>query len=174
MRGNHEPPHGPGHQHPSDHQSAPGHQHAHGAPSAENPQSRFRWQVHHPFDGVPARAAIEVAPWSGLLPRWRFVIPAEYEGVVSWGVGKPNGGAVSFADVRRPIRHGPVQLTNGPVVEWFGGHNPLSQSLSAYLVIDGDPPHYLAFGQSPDQETPPGSLEGVYFNAHHHPDAPSP
>ena len=117
----------------------------------------------------PGRAAIEVAPWSGLLPRWRFVIPADYEGVVTWGIGPPGAAEVSFDAVRRPTRHGPVQLTDGPVVEWLGGHNPLSPSLSAYLVIDGDPPHYLAFGQSEEPDAPPASLEGIYFAAHEHP-----
>ena len=68
-----------------------------------------------------------------------------------------------------PLRHGPVQLTDGPEVEWLGGHNPLSSSLSAYIVIDGDPPHYLAFGQADEPEAPPSSLEGIYFNAHQAP-----
>ena len=74
----------------------------------------------------------------------------------------------SEADATRP-----VQLTDGPVVEWLGGHNPLSPSLSAYLVIDGDPPHYLAFGQSEEPDAPPASLEGIYFAAHEHPQTDS-
>ena len=77
----------PGHQHSNDGPNE--HLHSHGPPSSDEPQSRFRWQVHHPFDNVPGRAAIEVAPWTGLLPRWRFVIPADYEGVVTWGIGPP-------------------------------------------------------------------------------------
>ena len=75
----------------------------------------------------------------GLLSRWRFLIPSDYEGVVRWGVGPPGASEISFEAVRRPIRHGPVQLIDGPEVEWIGGHNPLSISLSAYIVIDGDP-----------------------------------
>lgn len=145
------------------------HLHTHGTGSSEDPQSRFRWQVHHPFEDVPGRAAIEVGPWSGLLPRWRFVVPADYEGVVRWGIGPSNGTKVSYEDIRRPMRHGPVQLTDGPIVEWLGGHNPLSPALSAYIIIDGDPPHYLAFGQADDPEGPPTSLEGIYFAAHHPP-----
>ncbi len=145
------------------------HLHTHGTPSSEDPGSRFRWQVHHPFENIPGRAAIEVTPWSGLMPRWRFVIPAEYEGMVRWGIGEANGGEVSFDNVRRPLRHGPVQLVDGPLVEWFGGHNPLSPNLSAYIIIDGDPPHYLAFGQADEPEGPPTTLEGVYFAAHHPP-----
>ncbi len=167
MFGQHNDPHH-GHHHQHDEPSAE-HSHTHGTPSSEEPQSRYQWQVHHPFEDIPGRAAIEVSPWTGLLPRWRFVVPADYEGIVMWGVGPPGATKVDFAAVRRPVRHGPVQLIDGPMVEWFGGHNPLSRSLSAYIVIDGDPPHYLAFGQSEDTETPPASLEGVYFAAHHPP-----
>ena len=149
------------------------HLHTHGTPSYEDPGSRFRWQVHHPFEDIPGRAAIEVGPWSGLLPRWRFVVPADYEGIVRWGIGPSsvpiNGSEISLENVRRPMRHGPVQLVDGPLVEWFGGHNPLSPTRSAYIIIDGDPPHYLAFGQADDPEGPPTTLEGVYFAAHNHP-----
>ncbi len=144
-----------------------GHHHTHGAGSQDEPQSRFRWQVHHPFEGIEGRAAIEVAPWSGVLPRWRFVIPANYEGLVRWGVGEPDGGSVEFEAVRRPVKDGPTQLVDGPEVVWVGGHNPLSTALSAYIVIDGDPPHYLAFGQAEEPDAPPTSLEGIYFAAHY-------
>ena len=123
------------------HDDAPAeHVHTHGTVSYEEPESRYRWQIHHPFENIHHRAAIEVAPWSGLLPRWRFIIPSDYEGMVRWGVGPPGATEISLEDVRRPVRHGPVQLTNGPEVEWLGGHNPLSNSLSAYIIIDGDPP----------------------------------
>ena len=145
------------------------HLHSHGTVSHDHPQSRYCWQIHHPFEGIDDRAAIEVSPWSGLLPRWRFILPSDYEGIVRWGVGPPGAQEVSFEAVRRPVRHGPVQLVDGPEVEWLGGHNPLSNSLSAYIVIDGDPPHYLAFGQSEEPEGPPTSLEGIYFNAHQTP-----
>ena len=151
------------------HEDASGeHVHMHGTVSYDEPQSRYRWQIYHPFEDIHHQAAIEVAPWQGLLPRWRFIIPSDYEGVVRWGVGPPGATDVSFENVRRPVRHGPVQLVDGPEVEWLGGHNPLSSSLSAYIIIDGEPPHYLAFGQAEEPEGPPGSLEGIYFKAHDH------
>ena len=162
-------PNGSSHDH-DHHDDAPAdHVHTHETVSHDEPRSRYRWQVHHPFEDIHQRAAIEVSPWSGLLARWRFVVPSDYEGVVKWGVGPPGGAEVDFEAVRRPVRHGPVQLTDGPEVDWLGGHNPLSSTLSAYIVIDGDPPHYLAFGQSENPEDPPSSLEGIYFNAHQAP-----
>ena len=142
------------------------HQHGHSLTAGADPNSRFRWNVHHPFDGIESRAAVEVAPWSGLLPRWRFVVPADFKRVVRWGTGPSGASDVDPSSVRRPVHHEDVQLQNGPVVDWMGGHNPLSTKLSAYLVFDGDPPHFMAFGQAEEPDGPPTSLEGIYFAGH--------
>ena len=85
--------------------------------------------------------------------------------MVTWGVGAPGGGPVN-PSVKRPIEEGPVDLVNGPRVYWFGGHDTLSSKLSAYLVFEGDPPNYLAFGQSDDPGGPPKRLEGITFGRH--------
>lgn len=150
------------------HNHSAGHVHTHGTVSDAHPGTRYNWQIHHPFDGVHDRVAVEVSPWSGLLPRWRFVIPADYEGLVRWGVGGPGGCGVDFNAVRRPVTLDDVHLKDGPVVKCIGGHNPLSSSLSAFVVFEGAPPHYLAFGQAEEPDGPPGALEGIYFNAHEH------
>ena len=166
-----------GHQHSGlnppgaqDHSEHGHHQHTHGvAASGSNPGSRFNWNVHHPFDGIETRAAVEVAPWSGLLPRWRFVLPADFKGVVRWGAGQAGSAQFDQDAVRRPVGDQDVQLHDGPVVDWMGGHNPLSTKLAAFLVFDGDPPHFVAFGQADEQDGPPTSLEGIYFAAHEPP-----
>ena len=144
------------------------HEHVHsvGGASAAHPGSQFKWDVHHPIDGKEDRAAVEVGPWTGLLPRWRFVVPAEFDRVVRWGVGPAGSGDFSQSDVRRPVGGENVQLQDGPTVDWMGGHNPLSKKLSAFLVFDGDPPHWMAFGQADDPDGPPTNLEGIYFAAH--------
>ena len=52
--------------HDHDHDDAPAdHVHTHGTVSHEEPQSRYRWQVHHPYENIHHRAAIEVAPMEG-------------------------------------------------------------------------------------------------------------
>lgn len=142
-----------------------GHDHVHETPSQDPPPSTYVWRIHHPIDGVEDRVAVEVAPHRGLLPRWRFVVPAEWDGVVTWGVGRPGGGPVN-PSVKRPVEEGPVDLVNGPRVYWFGGHDTLSSKLSAYLVFEGDPPNYLAFGQADDPGGPPNRLEGITFGRH--------
>lgn len=80
-------------------------------------------------------------------------------------MGPVNGGPID-TDVRGKVEGGPVQLVNGPEVNWFGGVEALSSQKSAYLVFKGDPPHYVAFGQAEDPESPPGALEGISFGDH--------
>lgn len=143
------------------------HQHTHTASSVGvNPNSRFNWNVHHPFDGIEDRVAVEVAPWSGLLPRWRFVVPADFKRVVRWGIGTAGGADLGPAATLGRVHQENVQLLNGPMVDWMGGHNPLSKKLSAFLVFEGDPPHFLAFGQADEIDGPPTNLEGIYFAGH--------
>ena len=28
-------------------------------------------------------------PWKGLIPKWRFVLPSEYKGLLKWGITTP-------------------------------------------------------------------------------------
>jgi hypothetical protein len=153
-------PHGPSHTHGHGHDA-----HVHSQDEAAAGSTRYDWKVYHPYGGEPGRAAIEVSPRKGLAPRWRFVLPVDYAGVKSWGVGQPGGGH-TIAEARRPVHSGPTRITNGPAVVWFGGHDVLSSRLSAYLVFEGDPPHYLAFGEANEPGGPPHKLEGVSFAAH--------
>ncbi len=142
-----------------------GHEHAHDHGHESDPNTQYTWRIHHPFGDDEDEVAIEVAPKSGLLPRWRFVTPGSYTGIVRWGVGAPNGGPVDTA-VRGPVEGGPVQLINGPEVLWMGSIEALSSKKSAYLVFKGEPPHYVAFGQAEEPNGPPGALEGVSFGDH--------
>ena len=139
--------------------------HSHESPSLSDPRTMYVWRVHHPVDGVEDRVAVEVSPRRGLLPRWRFVVPAEWESLLTWGVGEPGGGPIN-PSVKRPVEGGPVNLVNGPRVWWFGGHETLSSRLSAYLMFEGEPPHYLAFGQADEPDGPPTRLEGITFGQH--------
>jgi hypothetical protein len=152
--------HAHGHSHDA-HDNAGNHQHGHEA----DPETEYAWRIHHPFGDAGDEVAVEVAPHTGLLPRWRFVIPGSYTGVTRWGVGEPNGGSIE-PEVRNPVEGGPVQLVNGPEVIWMGGLDALSSRKSAYLVFKGEPPHYVAFGQAEEPDGPPGALEGVSFGDH--------
>jgi len=101
-----------------------------------------------------------------LLPRWRFVIPGDFKGVSRWGVGPAGSGQID-ENVKRPVKDGPIQMTNGPLVVWFGGHESLSTTQSAFLVFEGEAPHYIAFGQSESVGGPPTNLEGISFGDDH-------
>ncbi|MBU88681.1 MAG: hypothetical protein QF908_05395 [Dehalococcoidia bacterium] len=139
---------------------------------SEGHLSVYNWQIIHPFQNVKNRVAVEIMPWRGLLSRWRFVLPSDYNGVVEWGITKP-GEHVVQKGVLRPVEYGPTQLVNGPEVVWFGGHKPLSQTLAAIIVFKHPAPHYLAFGIADQPGGPPLSLEGISFvsdNTHLHSD----
>ena len=56
---------GSNHDHHDHDDASADHVHTHGTVSHEEPQSRYRWQVHHPYEDIHHRAAIEVAPWKG-------------------------------------------------------------------------------------------------------------
>ena len=135
-------------------------------PPSQSSDTQYNWRIHHPFEDVEHRVAVEVAPWKGLLPRWRFVIPGDFKGVSRWGVGPAGSGQID-ENVKRPVKDGPIQMTNGPLVVWFGGHESLSTAQSAFLVFEGEAPHYIAFGQSESVGGPPASLEGVSFGNDH-------
>jgi len=135
-------------------------------PPSESGDTQYNWRIHHPFEGVEDRVAVEVAPWKGLLPRWRFVVPGDYVGPAKWGIG-PSGSGEINTDVKRPAKDGPIQMVDGPLISWFGGHESLSTNQSAYLVFEGEPPHYIAFGQAESVGGPPGELEGISFGDDH-------
>ena len=135
-------------------------------PPSQSSDTQYNWRIHHPFEDVEHRVAVEVAPWKGLLPRWRFVIPGDFKGVLRWGVGPAGSGQID-ENVKRPVKDGPIQMTNGPLVVWFGGHESLSTTQSAFLVFEGEAPHYIAFGQSESVGGPPATLEGVSFGNDH-------
>ena len=135
-------------------------------PPSQSSDTQYNWRIHHPFEDVEHRVAVEVAPWKGLLPRWRFVIPGDFKGVSRWGVGPAGSGQID-ENVKRPVKDGPIQMTNGPLVVWFGGHESLSTTQSAFLVFEGEAPHYIAFGQSESVGGPPANLEGISFGNDH-------
>ncbi len=155
--------HGDEHGHAHAEHGHEGHDHQHALDS--DPNTEYNWRIHHPFGEAGDEVAVEVAPRSGLLPRWRFVTPGSYTDITRWGVGAPNGGPVE-TNVRGPVEGGPVRLINGPEVRWMGSVEALSSSKSAYLVFKGEPPHYVAFGQAEDPDGPPGPLEGLSFGDH--------
>lgn len=131
--------------------------------------SRYHWSIRHPFiDGQKDSVALIVTPHTGLLPRWRFVLPHDYKNVVKWGVGDKSGGEVNTAPRGKVASEGAVTIQNGPTVVWFGALEPLSATQAAYLVFQGDAPHYVMFGQAPEVDAPPDKLEGVSFGEHDH------
>ena len=136
-------------------------------PGSVEPPTHYAWSVHHPYCGVKDHVAVEVRPHFGFVRHWRFVLPTDYDGVVTWGVGGPNGEPIG-GQLRGQESGGPTQLLNGPDVVWFGAAERLSAShRAAYLVFNDPPPHYVSFGEADGPGEPPKSLEGISFGDSH-------
>jgi len=135
----------------------------------------YNWTVRHPFKFEDAAdcVAVSVAPWNGLLSRWRFVLPAEYENLSAWGVAADDLSDFDAEPRGKLTSAGAVQMRNGPRVVWMGATQPLSRRRVAVLVFKPPAPHYIMFGRAPTPTAPPGKMEGISFNDHRaHPQAP--
>ena len=52
-----------------------------------NNQPVYNWEIDHgdPND-LNSKIVISVKPHTGLLSKWRFILPANYQGLTEWGV----------------------------------------------------------------------------------------
>jgi hypothetical protein len=117
--------------------------------------SEFSWAIHKDYSGVAAKTAIEVRPRSEVINCWRFAVPKTAR-PVRWGCGAPRGGEISpvlFSTVR-----GAGRLENTEI-SWFGCEDSLSQTVSAYVVFDGQLPDFVCFGRARSPVSAPGKME---------------
>lgn len=141
--------------------------HPHKHTSTISEQSRFTWNIYHPFGPNNDLVCVEVGVKKGLFPRWRFVIPQSYSKYYYWGFGKANEPENIYANPIPKYYDHSVQIEGGPIVQWFGTTKALSSKVSAYIILTPPMPHYIMFGQAESSEAPPGKLQGITFG--HHP-----
>lgn len=108
-----------------------------------NPQSRFIWRVHRDYLGQAGQVAVEVRPRFGEVMFWRFAVPAEAKRS-RWGFGQANGGGLSA--IKNSVLDDYMGTLDGSDVVVFGAADRLSPGTSAYVVFDGVPPRFVAFG----------------------------
>ncbi len=140
---------------------------------ANSPNTRFEWSIHHPFgsdesdesqQGNTVKVCVKVRPKKGLLPRWRFVVPADYTDILEWGTINTDADTDTVkTNLRGKVGGGPLKLLNGPEVRWMGAIEPISSDTYACIVFKGKPPDYIMFGQGDTPSAPPGALEGINF-----------
>lgn len=117
-------------------------------------QTKYVWQLHQGYGGVPTAIAVEVRPRFGEIMYWRFVIPTSTS-IVRWGYGPSEGGFLS-SNKTMSVDGGACDI-NGVTATWFGAGDKLSPGISAYVVFDGALPDFVGFGLASD---PYGQPEG--------------
>ena len=110
--------------------------------------------LHTPFQGNASVAAVEFRPRFRELPDWVFVVSEKVQ-VQAWGTGPAGGGPLSMTQVLRS-----ADVSRGEFRgKEYGGIQPISPAVSAYLVVAVCELPFMAFvGTSCD-----GGAEGKWF-----------
>jgi hypothetical protein len=115
------------------------------APGHEPPaQTRFRWRV---YGGPGDTTAVEVGPRHGEVIHWRLAVPANCP-IECYGRGKsgsPPSGPAALARGLRDVISGSTHL-GGRDAQVVGQGDPVSPSISAYVIVRGSVPDFVAFG----------------------------
>lgn len=123
-------------------------------------QTKYVWQSHQEYGGVPTATAIEVRPRFGEIMYWRFLVPFPAS-VVQWGYGPSGGGSISLnLTTAVEVSGGAAGDINGVPVTYFGSGDKLSPGISAYVVFNGALPAFVGFGLASNPHGPPeGQVE---------------
>ena len=132
-----------------------------------NNQPVYNWEIDHgdPND-KKSQIIISVKPHSGLISKWRMILPADYEGLNHWGIIED--GETELRKPRGIFETGKIQLQDGQVVIVIGALEAVSKTKAARLILNTPPPHFLGFGFSEDDATAPTNIEGISFEDHPH------
>ena len=132
-----------------------------------NNQPVYNWEIDH---GDPndknSNIIISVKPHSGLISKWRIILPADYQGLSDWGIIED--GETELRKPRGIFETGKIQLQDGQVVIVIGALEAVSKTKAARLILNTPPPHFLGFGFSEDDATAPTNIEGISFEDHPH------
>jgi hypothetical protein len=129
--------------------------------------SIYNWEIDHgdPSD-KDSEIIISIKPKLGLLSKWRLILPANYNGLIKWGIISDEDQELKVP--RGIFETGNIKLNDGQVVVVFGGVEPVTKNKSARIIVKSPPPHFIGFGFSEDDASPPMSIEGITFEDHPH------
>ena len=105
--------------------------------------SNFAFRIHRNYQGNSAAVAVEIRPRFAQVMNWRIAIPSAAKPPVTWGFGSAAGGPLSM--VMSAALEGSATI-DGVEVAFFGAGDPLSPSISAYAVFEGQLPSRVFFG----------------------------
>lgn len=119
-----------------------------GQPPRRTPevQSPYVMKIHRNYLGQSDVIAVEFRPRFGQVTYWRIAFPASGPRPVAWGAGPANGGGVG--GIKNHMLEGTGIEFQGIQMDFVGASNPLSASVSAYTVFQGQLPGKMFFGVS--------------------------
>ena len=121
-------------------------------------KSKHVWAIHEKYNGNTNHTCIEVRPRFGEIMYWRFIVP-RLSSLVHWGCGP--AGAKSL-NKRNNVIEGHTDL-NGVSFSLVGSGDRLSPSISAGVVIEGQLPDMIGFGESLSEYGAPEQYEMCSF-----------
>jgi hypothetical protein len=107
-------------------------------------QEPFVVKIHENYSGRQSWTAIEIRPRFEQLTYWRIAFPSNGPQPVHWGAGPCNGGGIG--GVMFNVVEGEYSDIGGVPMKFKGAGNPLSSSISAYVVFEGALPRCFFFG----------------------------
>tara|TARA_Y100000768_G_scaffold157879_1_gene117829 strand:- start:10162 stop:10563 length:402 start_codon:yes stop_codon:yes gene_type:complete len=127
----------------------------------------YNWEIDHGDPSDPDSSIfISISPHSGLISKWRIILPAEYEGTIDWGIYIEKSNEI--IKPRGIVETEKIIMQDGLEVIVKGGVESISKSKPAKIIVKNPPPHFIAFGFSEDENSPPKNIEGITFEDHPH------
>ena len=105
---------------------------------------------------------ISVSPFTGLISKWRIILPAGYEGLIDWGIYSKEDQTIN--EPRGSFETDKITLQDGMEVIIKGGVESVSKSKPARVIVKNPPPSFMGFGFSEDEYSPPKNIEGITFD----------
>lgn len=127
----------------------------------------YNWEIDHGDPKDPeSNIIISVAPHSGLISKWRIILPANYEHIIDWGIYSKE--TKNLSPPRGIVETEKIILQDGLEVMVKGGIESISKNKMARIIVKNPPPHFIGFGYSEDELSPPQNIEGITFEDHPH------
>lgn len=127
----------------------------------------YNWEIDHGDPADPeSNIIVSISPHSGLISKWRIMIPANYEGIIEWGIYSKESKELVIP--RGSVETDKITMQDGLEVKLKGGVESITKNKPAQIICKNPPPHFIAFGYSEDEISPPQNLEGIAFEDHPH------
>ena len=127
----------------------------------------YNWEIDHGDPSDPDSSIfISISPHSGLISKWRIILPAEYDGIIEWGIYIEK--SKKIIKPRGIVETEKIIMQDGLEVIVKGGVESISKSKPAKIIVKNPPPHFIGFGFSEDENSPPKNIEGITFEDRPH------